>query len=57
MAVAYTYTCCQCGTGMNKGYPKDDDEPQFCSKECYDKYLKKYETLSNGILKNSYGGA
>lgn len=46
------YTCFECKRDINKGYPEEDDEPQFCSKECHDKYLEKHKKLPNGILRN-----
>lgn len=56
MTMFYPYKCCQCNKDIHKGYPEDDDEQQFCSKKCHDKYLKEHNRLPNGILKNYYGG-
>ena len=46
------YNCFYCHRDMNEGYPTEDEEPQFCCKECRNKYILENGKLPLGIIKN-----
>jgi hypothetical protein len=43
--------CFTCHETIINGFPKEDDEPQFCSKKCQDKYIKEHKELPIGMIK------
>ena len=50
--IFHMYSCFNCKNDIVIGYPKEDDEPQFCCKECRDEYIKKHGRLPRGVLQN-----
>jgi len=50
--IFHMYSCFYCKEDITNGYPKDDDEPQFCCEECKDKYIKEHRKLPHGVLQN-----
>jgi hypothetical protein len=52
MSIFHPYSCLECRGKFTKGYPKQDDEYQFCCKICHDKYIEKHKTRPSYILVN-----
>lgn len=51
MSIFHPYQCHECHRDISTGVP-DEDEPQFCSEECWNKYLIKHGRFPCGVIQN-----